>query len=74
VKFDPEVNYNISKHYVQNNFLQVFTHEAMVIQFVRLKFSVSMSCSRIYSYFLLSSVHRPPVSAGWIMEVCVTTG
>ena len=39
MKFDPEVNYNISKHYVQNNFLQVFKHETMVIQSVLLKFS-----------------------------------
>jgi len=34
VVFDQEVNYYISKHYVQNNFLQVFKHVAMVIQSV----------------------------------------
>ena len=33
-----------------------------------------MSCSQICSYFLLSSVHGPPLSVGWIMEVWVTAG
>jgi len=41
---------------------------------VTTEFLDSMSCSQIYSYFLLRSVPRSPVSVEWIMVVWVMQG
>jgi len=55
---------NISTQHMHYNFFKIFKHGVMVIQSVWIKkFSGSMSCSWIYSYFLLSSVRRLPVTS-----------